>query len=111
MDEQSKEKIVYHDIPIAAMVWEIATQAATSTSWQKIHSRIFRLGTLSRGSAREINRSSWISCSALFTMPLDPIDPQPTMKKTPAKTADGIVWSTTSNGPVMVPMMAKPITK
>lgn len=35
----------------------------------------------------------------------------PTMKNTPAKTADGIVCKTIRSGPVMVPMIAKAMRK
>jgi len=44
-------------------------------------------------------------------IPLPSRPPQPTTKKTPAKSASGIRCSTVNSGPVMVPMMAKPITK
>ena len=35
----------------------------------------------------------------------------PTTKKTPANTAVGMRWSTISNGPVIVPMIASPMKK
>lgn len=47
----------------------------------------------------------------LCRIPFDSMDPQPTMKKTPANTAAGIVCRTVSRGPVMVPIMARPIRK
>lgn len=47
----------------------------------------------------------------LCRIPFDSMDPQPTMKKTPANTAEGMVWRTISKGPVMVPIMARPIRK
>lgn len=47
----------------------------------------------------------------LCRMPFDSMDPQPTMKKTPANTAAGMVCRTIRRGPVMVPIMARPIRK
>ena len=61
------------------------------------------LGWMKRGS-----RTSHIS---LRRIGLDSTDPQPTTKKTPAKIDRGIVERTVRSGPVMVPMIARPITK
>ena len=47
----------------------------------------------------------------LCRIPFDSMDPQPTMKKTPANTAAGMVCRTIRRGPVMVPIMARPIRK
>jgi len=44
-------------------------------------------------------------------MPLDSMEPQPTMKKTPLRTARGIVPKTMRRGRVIVPMMARPMRK
>ena len=48
---------------------------------------------------------------AFRTIPFDPTDPQPTVKNTPANTAAGMVCSTINNGPVMVPIIPRPMTK
>jgi hypothetical protein len=61
--------------PIAAMVCEMATVAATATSWIVINRRILRRGMSRRGLLREMKRGSERRKRALLRMPLDSMEP------------------------------------
>jgi hypothetical protein len=61
--------------PIAAMVCEIATVAATATSWIVMNRTILRRGMSRRGLLWEMKRGSERRKRALLRMPLDSMDP------------------------------------
>lgn len=97
--------------PMAAMVWLIATDAAQVKSWKLVKSKILLFEILRRGFEGWIKRFSVTRKRRLEMMPLPSILPHQTMKKTPDRTARGIVTNTTRSGLVIVPMIKRPMRK
>ena len=89
----------------------MATLESTPKACQNRYNPILERRTVISGSVGWIKRGSRTSHTSLWRMPLDSMEPHPTTKKTPAKIDLGMVESTVRRGPVMVPMIARPMTK
>jgi hypothetical protein len=100
--------------PIVAIVWEIATVDSTPRPCQTLPEEVKAdpRGTYGEERAARLDEAGSRSrqtsrCSMSFVS----MEPQPTTKKTPTKMERGMMDRTTRRGPVIVPMMVRPMKK